>query len=90
MCAYQLSQENIVKVFFLCCILWCRCIVSGGDALVGSGVMESLIQVLEWKAYEPSNITVRANRHTEPHTHVRVKKVYTCISYMCVGVYTCL
>lgn len=30
----------------------------GGDALVGSGVMESLIQVLEWKAFEPSNITV--------------------------------
>ena len=31
---------------------------AGGDALVGSGVMESLIQVLEWKAFEPSNITV--------------------------------
>jgi E3 ubiquitin-protein ligase HUWE1 len=31
---------------------------ASGDALVGSGVMESLIQVLEWKAFEPSNITL--------------------------------
>lgn len=34
------------------------CVCVGGDALVGSGVMESLIKVLEWKAFEPSNITV--------------------------------
>ena len=31
----------------------------GGDALVNSGVMESLLQVLEWKAVHPMNITVR-------------------------------
>lgn len=31
---------------------------SGGDALVTSGIMESLLLVLEWKAYEPMNITV--------------------------------
>ncbi len=32
--------------------------MSGGDALVTSGIMESLLQVLEWKAFEPMNITV--------------------------------
>ena len=31
---------------------------SGGDALVSSGIMESLLQVLDWKAFEPMNITV--------------------------------
>ncbi len=30
----------------------------GGDALVSSGIMESLLEVLEWKAFEPMNITV--------------------------------
>ena len=30
----------------------------GGDALVSSGIMESLLQVLEWKAVLPMNITV--------------------------------
>ncbi len=33
-------------------------VMSGGDALVTSGIMESLLQVLEWKAFEPMNITV--------------------------------
>ena len=32
--------------------------VSAGDALVSSGIMESLLQVLDWKAFEPMNITV--------------------------------
>ena len=32
--------------------------MKGGDALVNSGVMESLLQVLEWKAVQPMNITV--------------------------------
>ena len=32
----------------------------GGDALVSSGIMESLLQVLEWRAFEPTNITVSA------------------------------
>ena len=32
--------------------------MTGGDALVNSGVMESLLQVLEWKAVQPMNITV--------------------------------
>ena len=31
---------------------------SGGDALVNSGIMESLLQVLDWKAVQPMNITV--------------------------------
>ena len=30
----------------------------GGDALVNSGIMESLLQVLDWKAIQPMNITV--------------------------------
>ena len=30
----------------------------GGDALVTSGIMESLLAVLEWRAFEPMNITV--------------------------------
>ena len=30
----------------------------GGEALVTSGIMKALLQVLEWKAYEPLNITV--------------------------------
>ena len=30
----------------------------GGDALVSSGIMESLLQFLEWKAVLPMNITV--------------------------------
>ena len=40
----------------------CACVTSvpcpGGDALVNSGIMESLLLVLEWKAFEPMNITV--------------------------------
>ena len=32
--------------------------IIGGDALVSSGVMESLLQVLEWRAIQPMNITV--------------------------------
>lgn len=32
--------------------------ISAGDALVSSGIMESLLQVLDWKAFEPMNITV--------------------------------
>ena len=35
--------------------MWC---CAGGDALVTSGIMKALLQVLEWKAYEPMNITV--------------------------------
>ncbi|XP_064399727.1 E3 ubiquitin-protein ligase HUWE1-like isoform X3 [Halichondria panicea] len=31
---------------------------TSGDALVTSGIMESLLQVLEWKAFEPMNITL--------------------------------
>ena len=36
---------------------------TGGDALVSSGIMESLLQVLEWKAFEPMNITVSPKKH---------------------------
>ena len=36
----------------------------GGDALVTSGIMESLLLVLEWKAFEPMNITVSILYHT--------------------------
>ena len=31
---------------------------ASGDALVSSGIMETLLQVLEWRAFEPMNITV--------------------------------
>ena len=36
----------------------------GGDALVTSGIMESLLQVLDWKAFEPMNITVSLSIHS--------------------------
>ena len=35
-----------------------ECLPSGGEALVSSGIIESLLQVLDWKVSEPSNITV--------------------------------
>ena len=46
-----------------------KCLLSssvGGEALVSSGIMESLLQVLDWKVSEPSNITVSAPYYYYP------------------------
>ena len=39
-------------------VMWLVTWFVGGDALVNSGVMESLLQVLDWRAVQPMNITV--------------------------------
>ena len=46
---------NLRSCFFVC--------IAAGDALVSSGIMESLLQVLDWKAFEPMNITVSNTIH---------------------------
>ncbi len=48
----------------------------GGDALVSSGIMESLLEVLEWKAFEPMNITVSP---AWKYVHVDVMYMYVHI-----------
>lgn len=61
---YHLATYEASTVFPLLCSVLVVMLISysvGGDALVTSGIMESLLVVLEWKAYEPMNITV--SRH---------------------------
>ena len=55
--------------------------ISAGDALVSSGIMESLLQVLDWKAFEPMNITVSNT--------ITVLMKSTPIIFIIITVYVC-
>lgn len=59
-CVMSLMFVCVMRLVFVCVMrLVLVCILTlGGDALVSSGIMESLLQVLEWRAFEPTNITV--------------------------------
>ena len=52
---------------------------TGGDALVSSGIMESLLQVLEWKAFEPMNITVSPKNPQQFRYHQLFKKLHVYV-----------
>ena len=64
-CCFFLVSYIIVLCLSFCTSLSLSLSLSpGGDALVNSGVMESLLQVLEWRAIQPMNITVSKCHHS--------------------------
>lgn len=58
MTTFTWTYTNEPGIFYGVNLINCYDLVAGGDALVSSGIVESLLQVLDWKACEPMNITV--------------------------------